>query len=261
MSRKQVKDVTNFEAGEQYWAEHMMSSEHSQPQALPSPIDLKIDSGLKQQDTGYAKPRSMSTGTMPLSSQHSLSAHHPASTLSGFLETFGPLVFPLYRAALLRKRVLLMGDAPVEKNCNYGELCLPANSLTLMFSVYDLSILSSLSRTLASHVPSDNITPFHLRTLFNVGIQDIPLLSEGDSSQDLAGRGWVACTTDDVLRTKPGLFDLIVILPAPDAKRAQRKQYPWLVPSTPDLTKIFPKSGLRATQRDARRFRTLRTSL
>ena len=42
-----------------------------------------------------------------------------------FLDTFGPLIFPLYKTALLRKRILLVAQAPVELACNFGQLALP----------------------------------------------------------------------------------------------------------------------------------------
>jgi hypothetical protein len=49
-----------------------------------------------------------------------LSGHHPALSLPSLLNTFGPLVYPLYKAALLRKRILIMNQAPVELACNFG---------------------------------------------------------------------------------------------------------------------------------------------
>ena len=45
---------------------------------------------------------------------------HPALSLPTLLRQFGPLIFPLYRAALLRKRILLVGEPPVQQSCNYG---------------------------------------------------------------------------------------------------------------------------------------------
>ena len=50
----------------------------------------------------------------------SLDPYHPALSLPYFLDTFGPLVFPIYKAALLRKRILIVGQAPVEQACNFG---------------------------------------------------------------------------------------------------------------------------------------------
>lgn len=55
-----------------------------------------------------------------LRSSRQLEPFHPALSLPQFFNTFGPLIFPLYRAALLRKRVLFFSDAPVQLSCHYG---------------------------------------------------------------------------------------------------------------------------------------------
>lgn len=49
-----------------------------------------------------------------------LSPHHPAWSLNNLLDTFGPLIFPIYRAALLRKRILISTHTPVNEACNFG---------------------------------------------------------------------------------------------------------------------------------------------
>lgn len=97
-------------------------------------------------------------------------------------------------------------------------------------------------------------------------MQDIPQLSETKSDGDpdsaiYSGRTWIACTTDDVLATKPELFDMLVMLPPAHAKNAATKVYPKLVESSPSLSRNFPSIGLKATQRDARRYQTLRAGL
>ena len=104
-------------------------------------------------------------------------------------------------------------------------------------------------------MPSANKSNLRTQALFNVGIQDIPLLSQPSSS------GWVACTTDDVLATKPECFDVIVFLPSADSRLAQEQVYPRIVMSSPDLTRHFPKTTIRLTQRDAQRYDVLRAGL
>lgn len=49
-----------------------------------------------------------------------LADDHPAMSMPEFMDVFGPLAFPVYRAALLRKRILLIASAPVQRSCNYG---------------------------------------------------------------------------------------------------------------------------------------------
>lgn len=62
----------------------------------------------------------MSATTAFISSHHALTPHHPALTLLRSIKLFGPLIFPLYRAALLRKRILVVTETPVEFSCNLG---------------------------------------------------------------------------------------------------------------------------------------------
>lgn len=70
--------------------------------------------------------RALSTTSALVLPGQSLSPHHPARSLPKFIDTIGPLIFPLYRAALLRKRILLVCQAPVELACNFGESVSPA---------------------------------------------------------------------------------------------------------------------------------------
>ncbi len=69
----------------------------------------------------HTRNRSASDGTaLLLPPGHRLSPHHPAWSLTSLLETFGPLIFPIYRAALLRKRILISTHAPVREVNNFG---------------------------------------------------------------------------------------------------------------------------------------------
>ena len=73
------------------------------------------------------------------------------------------------------------------------------------------------------------------------------------SNDDDLGYGWVSCTTDDVLATKPILYDILVILPPPYSKNAKEKVWP--------KTSDSQGSEIKANQRDLRRYHTLRRGL
>ena len=84
------------------------------------------DSSLSQEESkdkasGYKRKRSPSCASGSLSQHTTIATEHPALSLPDLLSTFGPLLFPLHRAALLRKRILLLGSTPVQPACNYGE--------------------------------------------------------------------------------------------------------------------------------------------
>ncbi|KAK5945261.1 hypothetical protein PMZ80_002465 [Knufia obscura] len=212
------------------WEKHKKSGDDSpdSPQEAPS-------------TEGYQKLRAPSTTSLQTHATHrALPPHHPALAMPELLHVFGPLIFPLIRAALLQKRILILGEAPVETTCNF---------------VYAISILSTISRSVGAHIPNFDPSKSSPRPLFNIGISDISTL------ETLEGP-WIACTTDDVLTSKHHLFDLLVILPtASPLQKHKNGTYPKLINSSPDLSKQFPKQGLRATRRDARRITSLKNSL
>ncbi|KAH9826352.1 Protein LCHN [Teratosphaeria destructans] len=157
-------------------------------------------------------------------------ADHPALYMPGLLDSFGPLIFPLYRAALLRKRILFLTTPPVQRSC-----CV----------VYILSVLASITQPMAESLQPD-VEPLHrAHPLFSVGISDIPLLSQHSRT------GWIATTTDDILGEKSKLWDMIVDV-GPGEPGSKRR---WPKMRTSDGKPV------KATQRDLRRYRLLRGEL
>ena len=121
-----IKDPTSTNVLEEFWELHKVrdSSPDAESDSLPtSPTSvsyqpLRTASGKPK---GHGRNRSASDGTVLLRPENNLSAYHPAWSLPDLLETFGPLIFPIYRAALLRKRILVVTHAPVEQTCNFGK--------------------------------------------------------------------------------------------------------------------------------------------
>lgn len=72
---------------------------------------------------GYSRERAISTVSAALKDEESLPAYHPALSIQRFLDVFGPLVFRLQQAALLRKRILFVGIPPVRTACEFGMFC------------------------------------------------------------------------------------------------------------------------------------------
>lgn len=126
--------------------------------------------------------------------------------------------------------------------------------------VYNISVLSGIPAS-AIDLPPLEPLPTRLNPLFSVGVHDISVLATGCRTSDLSpsptsddpGYGWVACTTDDIIAQKPHLYDILVTLSPPYSARAIEKIWPRL------SSKQSPE--LKATQRDYRRYRTLRRDL
>ncbi|KAI1467260.1 uncharacterized protein F4812DRAFT_56870 [Daldinia caldariorum] len=231
---------------EEYWQKHQAKEESVAPAESVGSPSVAFHH-LPKQPQGHVRNRSASDGAALLPPGHRLSAYHPAWSLTKLLDTFGPLIFPIYRAALLRKRILISCHAPIQEACNF---------------VYDISILSNIPQPTYDHL-SPGSPPHRLRPLFSIGVHDIPFLvedskprrndnevSEGDQE---AGTGWIACTTDSILSKKDTLWDVLVTLPPPHSSNAKRRVWP----------KIEGPGGIpiRASQRDLRRFRSLKAGL
>lgn len=118
-----VQDVTKTEPLESYWRDHATNNttpdapEASAPKQVteadrPLPVPIA--------PLGEQRRKSRALSTASAYPEQSISPTHPVLSIFRFIDTFGPLVFPLYRAALLRKRILFVGPPPVRSSCEYG---------------------------------------------------------------------------------------------------------------------------------------------
>ncbi|KAF8532911.1 hypothetical protein BDD12DRAFT_949778 [Trichophaea hybrida] len=229
LARRYTMEPTTRKPFEDYYEEY-------------KPRDNNIDNAIEDAQSptssndprilGHLRTRSVSeTRTFVVPGQ-TLSQFHPALSLGEFMDTFGPLVFPIYRAALARKRILLVGHAPVEMACSF---------------VYDISILSNIPLSVADLLPTE---PSRLKPLFNIGVHDIPLLET---------EAKIRAETENPLMLsmergmKRNLWDVIIHLPPPHAKQAKEIVWPMI-----ETNQGLP---IKATQRDLRRFRALVKSL
>lgn len=72
-------------------------------------------------------------------------------------------------------------------------------------------------------------------------------------NRDEPGCGWIACTTDSILAMKSSLYDVLITMPPQHSENASEKVWP----------KVESPQGIemKATQRDLRRYKTLRWGL
>jgi hypothetical protein len=126
--------------------------------------------------------------------------------------------------------------------------------------VYDLSILSSIPGSVSELLPPGSESLHRLKSLFTLGIHDIPLLEKLAVSHGAAvspdedgAYSWVACTTDEILTIKQKLYDIIVEIPAATEHRTGTKCWPTI--------KTSSGAEIKASQRDLRRFKLLHHEL
>lgn len=90
---------------EEFWADQTSASR---------PETKHVDS------KGSLRDRAISTVTAIPKDEERLPEYHPALAILEYLALFGPLVFRLQQAALLRKRILFVGSPPVRTTCEFG---------------------------------------------------------------------------------------------------------------------------------------------
>ncbi|KAG9232552.1 hypothetical protein BJ875DRAFT_466404 [Amylocarpus encephaloides] len=257
MASELVKDPAQTEVLEEFWEEHkgQGTTPNNETESLidtPTSVKFKAIRTSPGKPKSHNRNRSASDGAALLPSGQHLAPYHPAWSLPSLLDKFGPLIFPIHRAALLRKRILITAHAPVQETCNF---------------VYDISVLSNIPLAVSDLLASD-APPQRLRPLFSIGVHDIPLLEEdlraakaaaatpGSSisdQRDEPGCGWIACTTDSILAMKSSLYDVLITMPPQHSENASEKVWP----------KVESPQGveMRATQRDLRRYTALRWGL
>lgn len=125
LDRKYAENMSDMQPLCDYWDSYRIGgTESSAPDSpLDSPLSLRFRPGERP---GHSRNRAFSDAMVLETFRPALTPFHPASSLPDFMDCFGPLIFPLYRAALLRKRILFMGEAPVHTSCNYGMLSCPS---------------------------------------------------------------------------------------------------------------------------------------
>lgn len=134
-----------------------------------------------------------------------------------------------------------------------------------MATVYDISVLSNIPLSVLDLLdPSAPVQ--RLQPLFTIGVHDIPSLVERDAASkrpnghqddeatiDDTDCGWIACTTDSILAMKETLWDMLITLPPDYSANAKDRVWPSV-----ESPKGVP---VKATQRDLRRFRSLKAGL
>ncbi|KAL1871383.1 hypothetical protein Daus18300_004750 [Diaporthe australafricana] len=148
----------------------------------------------------------------------------------------------------------------------------PLNSPALSFvkrqspRVYDISILANIPHSVSDLLDPSALSQ-RLRPLFTIGVHDIPFLVSDSATKRPGpapeqqpgilggdpGSGWIACTTDSILAMKEDLWDVLITMPPSHTVNAKEKVWP-----TVELRK---DTAVKATQRDLRRFRTLKVGL
>lgn len=118
LASSEVNDTAQKDL-EEYWDAHRLDSVEDDARKDKALNEPSSPIGVSKKDS-KRRSRALSDAAGFSLRENVLAADHPAMSMPEFMDTFGPLAFPVYRAALLRKRILLVASAPVQRSCNYG---------------------------------------------------------------------------------------------------------------------------------------------
>ncbi|QBM87245.1 protein of unknown function DUF4484 [Metschnikowia aff. pulcherrima] len=143
-------------------------------------------------------------------------ADHPLCKLPLILLTVGPLIFPLFKAALLRKNILIFNHSSQGTAKLVQETCLrgPAACGAL---AYISSLISVIPRNVQFDFLSrdSDTSMLFSRPLYTVGLQDM-------GTNFLAHYpGFIANTSDEILKYQKQLYDYAVVMPSSDYDTCQ----------------------------------------
>jgi hypothetical protein len=107
MAAALAEDPDSVTPLEEFWQEQ---TEQSRPHG----------EALDGEGRGHSRGRAISTVSAVMKEDERLPQYHPALAILQYMDVFGPLVYRLQQAALLRKRILFVGIPPVRAMCEFG---------------------------------------------------------------------------------------------------------------------------------------------
>ncbi|KAG2223392.1 hypothetical protein INT45_002887 [Circinella minor] len=143
-----------------------------------------------------------------------------------FVAQMGPQIFVLWKAALLKKRILFMTRPPLERACGY---------------VYNTFLLGELPKL--STFKKDR----KLHPKYAIGVNDIADLYDFSD-------GYVACTSDTIFESKTDLYDLLIDLTSKENEKP--KSWYEFTESTPRI-KSTSEISEQHNAADFHRFRSV----
>lgn len=201
---------------------------------------VKLHSLLEHRDNLIDEGLDLPTALLP----PPVPTDHPLFRLPALLGNVGPLIFPLYKAALLRKRIMVF-----HHSSQGGELLTRPNArdpASCGALAYLVSLISLVPRDIK--LPAGAVEPFS-RPLYLLGLADML------TGIFFAYPGFLASTSDEILKDQRDLYDLALVMPPTDGTWCQLQTAPAPGPKGAGLRRV------KATFNDYSKFTRLYAKL
>lgn len=151
--------------------------------------------------------------SVPSSSPSSFESH-PLSKLPAVMSLVGPLIFPLYKAAILRKRILIFTSS----SQGHSDLLSEHNSVrdpgTAGALSYLISLLSIIPKDVNLELPADTSLKTS-RPIYSVGLSDL------SSNFFVKYPGYIATTGDAIMKDQRNIYDIALSISTKDCESCQ----------------------------------------
>ncbi|KAI8090248.1 uncharacterized protein B0P05DRAFT_530004 [Gilbertella persicaria] len=158
----------------QYYTQHQSQTQPTRLSTYDAPQDLNMNRSVNDnlRHTIIAPQRREYDGM---------------DVFTDLIRQFGPHIFVLWKAALLRKRIMLLNTPPMEIACKYVHL---------------IHLLGQVPPVFQKKVGQ-------IEAKFAMGVNDIPQLEK-----QYQKKSYIACTPDSIFQMKTELYDILVKMPA-----------------------------------------------
>lgn len=235
-------DMESFEAFEDFFERHSQFNEelkdnnssnslHSSPTPAPVVFPSLVDKDMK------------------ILKQTEQSSNHFILKLPELIKVFGPLIFQVWRHAMLRERIILLDSHEINLNDSF---------------VYNISILSTIPQHLQRILIESGCNESrlfkmnNLQPLYTVGINDLDWLKNLPFDEC---QGQIAFSTDEILLYKTQIYDLSIQLHSEVLTPSDVSHSPKLLTAKQSSPGSRHPTPIKATQRDLRRARFIRSKL
>ncbi|CAO3588329.1 unnamed protein product [Absidia cylindrospora] len=194
-------DQDQYHVMEEYYHTHRYQPTSTQQlHYYITPVPLNIRYFQPFESVPYALAYYVESSVFPLSSerlqqQQQWHTQDIPRAFSDMVLLLGPSVFVLWKAILLKQRILMMKPSPpMKKTCYF---------------VYNAYLMDQWQSSTTPAIQS------HMALKFNIGINDINELEKHHDSS------YVACTSDTIFDIKKDLYDVLIKFPASNGSTMQ----------------------------------------
>lgn len=172
--------------------------------------------------------------TLSTSTDTSESQYHPLKQLPLYFRILGPLVYQVYKQALLRNKILVVNHHHDNKNYTVCAF----DYIISLCSVIPFDVQLQLKQTIEKYArgESNSINAEYYSTpLYNIGLHDIPSLAHYPN--------YIGLTNDEMMMYQKSAFDVLVYLD---------EAYPKIIPcgAIANMTLPPPSQYLKASPRE-----------